>query len=500
MIEQRYLPDGVALERFLLSRARVNVLQGPWGAGKSTACCYKLAMNALNQPPGPDGVRRRRSYVIRNTFDQLRRTTLKTWERVFDERLFGPIRRTAPFEHRIRLGDLDWEVTFLALEDAGDRRKLLSAEISDAWFNEMREIERGLIDDADGRIGRFPSIADGGCAHPMLIGDTNAPPEDHWIAVMSGQAPMPENADDDERAHLARPQGWRFFIQPAAMVEVRNGQGEVASYAPNPRAENVRWLPAGYYDKLVLGKPPSWVRVNVLNRPGRLQHGKPVWPEYREDLHAALTRLEPAPGHPILVGVDFGRTPAAVIGQRVFDRWLILAELVAEDMGARAFARLLKRTLAKAFPGFAVQLWGDPAGEHLAEADDISPFLMFRAEGLRIFPAPTNDPSVRIGAVKEALCQLVDGQLRFRISPACPVLRAALAGGYRYRRLQVVGERYDAAPEKDRFSHVADALQYLMLGAGEGRALLSGERRARGAVVAPQPKSVFQRHGREPRP
>jgi hypothetical protein len=39
--------------------------------------------------------------------------------------------------------------------------------------------------------------------------------------------------------------------------------------------------------------------------------------------------------------------------------------------------------------------------------------------------------------------------------------------------MQVSGERYADKPDKNHFSHVHDALQYLMLGAGEGRQIMS---------------------------
>ncbi len=41
-----YEPDGAVLYNFLMSRARVNVIQGPWGSGKSHCCCIKLILNA----------------------------------------------------------------------------------------------------------------------------------------------------------------------------------------------------------------------------------------------------------------------------------------------------------------------------------------------------------------------------------------------------------------------------------------------------------------------
>ena len=42
--------------------------------------------------------------------------------------------------------------------------------------------------------------------------------------------------------------------------------------------------------------------------------------------------------------------------------------------------------------------------------------------------------------------------------------------------MQVSGERYEDKPEKNMYSHVHDALQYLMLGAGEGRSLMDGQK------------------------
>ncbi len=45
--------------------------------------------------------------------------------------------------------------------------------------------------------------------------------------------------------------------------------------------------------------------------------------------------LEPIPGRPIYVGIDFGPTPAAVFGQQtVSGQWRWIDELVTEDIGA----------------------------------------------------------------------------------------------------------------------------------------------------------------------
>ena len=73
-------------------------------------------------------------------------------------------------------------------------------------------------------------------------------------------------------------------------------------------------------------------------------------------------------------------------------------------------------------------------------------------------------------------------------------------GGYHYRRLQVSGERYDEKPNKNRFSHIHDALQYLLLGAGEGRTLTMGNKSSKPIIAKRnfnvfnlKPKSIYER-------
>jgi hypothetical protein len=288
---------------------------------------------------------------------------------------------------------------------------------------------------------------------------------------MSGQAPLPEGAGEEERRQATKPETWRIHLQPAALFEETGNDGEVVGYRRNPLAENMKWLPEGYYERIIRGKNRAWIRVNVLNKPALLTSGRAVWPMFREDVHVAKEPLEAVPGHGLMAGLDFGRTPAAVIGQRVFDRWRILAELTGDGISAKTFAAMLKRFLAERFPGMGWVLYGDPAGAHLAEADDVSPFLMFAAEGMSVIPAPSNDPTVRIGAVEECLSGLADGQPRFRVSPTCVRLTAALAGDYHYGQPRAANE--PVLPVKNAASHIADALQYLVIGAGEGSKLLT---------------------------
>jgi len=63
------------------------------------------------------------------------------------------------------------------------------------------------------------------------------------------------------------------------------------------------------------------------------------------------------------------------------------------------------------------------------------------------------------------------------VHPRCVVLRKAMAGGYNYRRVQVTGEeRFRDVPDKNSYSHVAEAIQYLLVGAGEAKTLVRRDR------------------------
>lgn len=53
------------------------------------------------------------------------------------------------------------------------------------------------------------------------------------------------------------------------------------------------------------------------------------------------------------------------------------------------------------------------------------------------------------------------------------MIRKGLAGGFQFRRLKVAGdERYTDEPDKGIYSHPVEALEYCLLGEGEGQAAL----------------------------
>lgn len=458
-----YRPPGPVARAFMRDDASFfRGLMGPFGSGKSTACIMDILSRAAAQKVGNDGKRRTRWAVIRNTYPELRTTTIKSWHQWVSPQI-GRWVDTGPPTHHIVEGDLDLEVLFIALDRPDDIAKLLSMELTGAWVNEAREVPKAVIDGLTGRVGRYPSVLMGGCSWSGIIADTNPPDNDHWWYRL---------------AEEERPEGWAFYKQPGGR---------------DPGAENVENLPSGYYERQVSGKDEDWVRVYVDGQYGFVRDGKPVYPEFRDSLHVREFHVEPH--WPLYVGIDFGLTPAAVFGQRSpMGQWRWVDELVTEDMGAMRFGEILRARMHERFPGMQfAAITGDPAGEGRAQTDERTPFQILQAAGVEARPAPTNDFTKRRESVAVCLSRLIDGEPGLVIHPRCKVLRKAMAGGYHYRRVQVTGEeRYRDQPDKNSYSHVAEAGQYMLVGAGEARTLVKRQDRPYRTGIARMQYAVME--------
>jgi hypothetical protein len=464
----KYKPDGPVLRQFMRDPSPVRLVRGPVGSGKSTCCVIECFRMSAAQEPGADGWRRTRGAIIRNTFPELKTTTMNTWKEWFPEEIFGKIKMQPPMTHRIVIPEakIEIEVIFLALDRDEDVKKLLSLELTWLWINEAREVPLAVVTAAIGRTDRYPSMRDGGggATRPGSILDTNAPSTSHWWPIMSGEVPPPEHMTAADLLTMVRPASWKFFVQPPAMLDVKDKAGNLTGYELNPARENSNYIKAEYYTKVMHGQSRDWIRNMVQNTLGRVYSGRPVYHSYSEATHV-VDAIDPIPGHPIRIGVDFGLTPAGIFGQKIRDRWLVFDELVMKDMGTVRFAAALRARLNEKYPGFEIIVTGDPAGDQRVQTTEETPFMMMRAAGFQALPAWTNDPSIRIEAWEAPFKRLVDGYPGILISRNCVWTIGVCAGGYHYRK------NSDEAA-KDEFSHPADAGQYMMLGGGEGKAAI----------------------------
>lgn len=489
MASFEYAADGATVRRFFNSDAFVRGIRGPVGSGKSVACCVEVFRRSVEQKPSLiDGIRKSRWVITRNTQPELKTTTIKTWLDWFPEKIYGKFNWSPPFTHRIRRSGLDLEVIFLALDKPDDVKKLLSLELTGLFINEAREVPKAIVDGATMRVGRYPSEREGGPSWSGVIMDTNSPDEDHWWAIMSGEKPPPEFMSADEIAQLVKPKDWEFFKQPGAMQPIKGERGKILGWEINPARENQKGIKTDYYERMIAGKTTGWISVYVGNEYGTLTDGKPVYPDFDRALHVSPVSLLPVGGVPLTVGMDFGLTPSAIFCQKVRGQWRILREIVTTDMGAKRFGRLVKEEAVKL--GGTFNYWGDPTGDNRVGTDEDTVFRVLRESGIMVRGTHTNDPAWRIDAVEAPLLRLVDKQVGLLVDPGCKNIIAGFEGGYHYKRMQVTGaERFEDLPNKNRFSHPHDALQYAMLGGGEGKALVGQGKQA--VTVANRNFDVF---------
>lgn len=448
------------LTQFHRSNSFVRSIIGPIGSGKSVACVIDMFLKSQQQEPNSQGIRKTRWVVVRNTYRELIDTTMQTFFDWIPKEIGHYSAMNMKFTINKKLPDntiLYIEFLFRALDKPNDVKKLLSLEMTGMWINEAREIPKQILDMGIGRLGRYPNKNDGGCTWYGMILDTNPPDSDHWYYKLF-EEDLPSNHS--------------IFHQPSGK---------------SPEAENIDNLPTKYYDNMQAGKDQEWINVYVHGLYGFVSDGKPVYPEYHDDTHGTSedlyqelitnTSLSKLTKPTIYIGIDFGLTPAASFAYVTPAGSVhLIDELVTFDMGAVTFSKLLNEKINTHYKGFPLEIYGDPAGDQRAQTDEITPFQILSNNGINATPTYTNDPIIRREAVACKLTSLdFTGKPSLLIGSRANMTRKAFSGGYKYRRMQVSGEaKFMDVPDKNKYSHISDAVQYLFLGAFGGNEVVGG--------------------------
>jgi hypothetical protein len=460
------MPQGEILQAFSDCRERNSFIMGPLGSGKTVQIILKHLDIMCEQEPVKSkhhknyNKRLTRFLAVRNTYSELFSTTIKDWLEIHGE--LGEFKQGSkePPTHRIKFDlrdgtTVESEILFIAFDRPDHVKKARGHQVTGIWLNETKELAKSIVDMLDLRHGRYPSRREGAtCTWHGMMGDTNAPDEDHWYYRL---------------AEEEKPEGWAFHRQPGGVVK----SGD--KYVVNQNAENIINLPDKYYDRGMQGKAEDWVKVNLANEYGFVIDGKPVHPLYVDSTHCKDMDFTPSIDNFIVLGFDFGRTPACVLMQKQnnYNRWIVFDEFLSVDISATMFAPELKKYLESEYPGCKFKGWGDPSGDNKGQATDDTPFRVVRGAGLPCVPTVSNKSALRRAALEEPMKELcMDGMPRFIILPKAKMTRKGLQGGFCYRRIMVSGEKYTDEPDKNEYSHPVEALEYGLMGEGEGRSAL----------------------------
>lgn len=438
--------------RFMRSEARMRVIAGPVGSGKTTGCIFELLRRAIQQAKAPDGIRYTRFAVVRQTLKQLKDTVLKD---ILD--LFPGIStyRVSESTIHIQFGDVKSEWLMIPLEDVQDQKRLLSSQLTGAWMSECIDIDYDLVPALQGRCGRYPSNSQGGCSWYGVIADTNMPTEGSpWQVAME-----------------LEPEGWKVFIQPGGLEPDAENLNHLLQ-TPETRLlplNDPRRLAQGrtYYEQLSKTPNADWVQRYVHAKYGNDPSGSAVFgSSYKKSFHVTYEELFPIPGYPLIVGQDFGRNPCSLIGQIDHQgRLLILEEVLGVDTGLENHLRtnLRPRFAQERFLGFGVYLIGDPSGTAKSSHYEETSFDLCRRSGFNSYPAPTNNLDRRLRATEAMFLAQSNGGPRLIIDGnRCPSLVKALNGQYRYA-MRGNGQLAPSPEKKHPWSDLADDLQYLSL-------------------------------------
>lgn len=406
---------------------------------KTTASIMKIAYEARRVKACKDGIRRSRCAVIRNTRQMLWDTTIPDFLKWFPDGAAGGLMKTES-KFLLKFDDVECEVLFRGLDDANDVRRLLSLQLTFGVMDEFREINPDVYNALTGRLGRYPdktmngvgACDDEGKQIHKVWGATNPPDADTFWETLLSEPP--------ENVHVT--------FQPSGTSE---------------EADWVQYLPDGYYDNLCEGKTEDWIDVYVHGKFGKSLAGTPVYKSsFIEDFHVAKDALRPNPlsDNPIIIGIDFGRTPCAVFKQRdAAGRVLTLAELTSEDMGIETFTRtLLVPYIANHYQGYEIICAPDPAGFMKQQLNEITLVDVLKTAGLRCIKPPSNKPEYRIQSVERLLAQQIEGRAMYLIDPSCSMLIRGFKHGYRYKKKR--DGSIEDKPDKNEFSHIHDANQY----------------------------------------
>lgn len=440
---------------YYLDDTFVTLIIGAIGSGKTLGSIIKLDRLIYDQEPNEDGIRYSRIAVIRNTYQELKDTTIKSFEGYYGDLLkFNWGNLTAKYEH----DDVHAEFLFRSLDKPGDMRKLLSLEITYAYLNELRELPEEALTNVTSRLGRYPYPKDGaGATKAQLIADTNAFGDQHWCYKLFITDEKPDN--------------FHVYIQPPAIDE----DGNV-----NPNAENLENLPYEYYRGQLAGKPKDWIDQMIRVKFIEKQEGKPVYPEYSDTIHMVQhDKLQPPNKDiPLICGGDNGRWSGFLIGQvDPLGRLVVFDEIVSDDVNLTDFSEIIRSHMQQHYAGYRFETWIDPwAANQRGQLTDATMFKVYNKAELHPRVSQTKSPETMVEAVKKKFGQILVGQPGIVISNKCKTLLTGLRGGYQYRRINVSGEKYAEKPDKGRYSHICNSFEMLVDGMGASRELLSSNK------------------------
>ena len=383
----------------------VEVHIGPAGTGKTFNAVRKLLLTSMQQP-AIGGVRKAIVLMVRNTYENLIRSTLKTAE----EALLGmdavstvgnrpATKVTIPLPDGTRL---EFVIEYLAVDRAQSVRALLEGRMfTHAILDEAPTSPRSVLSGLITRLGRYPTQSDGGAHNPTIICTANGGYEDNWLCdIAEGRSA----ALFDELSRRTGRMACGVYWDPPGLIppEDQRDFANVAKWRENPEAVNIDNLPGGYdyYWNMLANveDDPAFVRMYVVGGFIPRITGELVFPEFAVSRHVIeKDAFSLSPGATIGLSFDFGRRPVCLFWTRtghgrmvVFDEFMMKNSSISDLMAQKVWPAYHERY------GSPVITWatGDPAGLQGGQGYGTSPYEILQAMP---YDLPMEPPGLKPG-------------------------------------------------------------------------------------------------------
>jgi hypothetical protein len=449
---------------------------GAVGSGKTTAAVIEVGYFLPRHIALTYNITKTRWCVVRKTVERLMDTDQYEFTQWYPDHEWHAQKKIMVLHHprTEKCPALEVEVYFRSCDNPQDVDKFRSLNFTGMWLDESIEIteqsSRGLLMT---RIGRYPNRWTGfdGTTH-------SGSPVRYWI-------------ETSNPCSIDFPMYWQYSWR-GTKVDVSTGELEMRlPPGPVPQrkpikgyigwwqvvGENEANLRPGYYDDLrqTFPESPEMLQMLVEGKPGYKPAGKGVYRNFNRDVHMSsvpliwFQEIDPYTGRErgtkLFAGWDnTGTSPACIVGQVVGPfRLQILREFYDDRMGIVDFTNHVMSSLEIQFPGFQAVHYCDPAA--FAKFSDGKGGITSNGDlqqtvcGIKLVRSEQS-LDVRLNAVDQMLARR-DGIL---VDPSCIRLINGFFGGYVYEENIRMGlNEFKVLPKKDKFSHVHDALQYLVV-------------------------------------
>lgn len=405
-VHNDYEPSDKA-QQFHGSSARVIVLVGGLGSGKSFSVVKEMEQSAMQWPKMPMA-------IYRKTMPALRDSTLHEF-RAHSRSELGDFRAR---EDKY----LYHNESFVNFRGLDDPTKAKSTNYALIVMEEAEEFTREDFQRLNERV-RAPG------PWPLrIVLVLNPVDEDHWI--------------------------YKEFVDNAKAYDDHGGLLVLhfSSY------DNIKNLPPNYIEQASAGKTPEEINRYIHGHWGTIVKGAPV---YAGILNAGLhlRKMERFPGQTLLRGWDFGFNHPAVSFRLVDQkaRMNIAWCMKGDKIGLEEFVPTVTAETSRIFGNHCTILdFGDPRGHDRGQNGKGSCFDTLQEFGINAVGERGSRDYVEEGIrqVKKEFSTLIEGVPMLTIDPNCPFLRPAYFG--RYVRDD------DGRPKKDGYwEHPADADRYI---------------------------------------